>query len=327
MLNTSLNRACAAAFAAALSCAWAGGAGAAPQPAAPVARAMWIEKVKDGLYLIRGPQDVGCMSGCRPDQKGDGVLHEPGTTLARVTREGVILVDAKFAPNVPQILSLLRTVTDKPVKYLINSHHHRDHSGGDDLIVEQGAELIQQRDLKALYDAGQPKPRPAPLSFGDRFAFDLGGAKVEAYHFAPWGHTRGDTFVYFPDLKVVHMGDLVIDGMPHIDYPSGGSAMGFVDAIYQLLKLDFDVAIPGHGGPMTRDEVLRHVRRIETMNARTKAAIRRGVPLERIIPELGLEDLGWAHTLSTATVLVTDIPTYYAEMSALVAAEKALAAP
>src|SRR3954464_14241333 len=72
-------------------------------------RPMWIEKVKDGLYLIRGPIDAGCMLGCKPGQTGDGVLHEPGTVAVRVTPEGVVLVDAKFAQNVPEILALVRS--------------------------------------------------------------------------------------------------------------------------------------------------------------------------------------------------------------------------
>ena len=300
------------------------GAHASPAPAAADgSRPMWIEKLRDGLYLIRGPIDFDCMLGCRPGQKGDGVLHEPGTVLARATPAGVILVDAKFPQHVPRILELVSGVTGQPVKYLINSHHHPDHASGDGEMIKRGIELIQQRDLKANYDAAHPAEPGAPISFGDSMGFDLGGVKVQAFHFTPSGHTRGDTFTYFPDLKVVHMGDLVIRGMPHIDYAGGGgSAAGFVDAIYQLLKLDFDLAVPGHGAPMTREEIWQYVRKVETMNARMKDAVRRGVPVDRVVPELGLEDLGWARSASTANFLANDVAGYYAEMAAVLAAER-----
>jgi cyclase len=300
-------------------------AAAEPAPsgiALPGPRPMWIEQIKDGLYIIRGPIDMGCMLGCKPGETGDGVLHEPGVVAVRVTPAGVVLVDAKFPQHVPQILALVRSVTAQPVKYLINTHYHNDHTGGDGEMLKQGVELIQQRYLWDRYEVeklGDGTPR---ITFDNYFALHLGGVEIEAYNFFPTGHTRGDTFVYFPDLKVVHMGDLVIRGMPHIDYAGGGSAVGFVTAIYQLLKLDFDVAIPGHGQPMMREDIWQYVKKVETMNARMKDAVRRGVPVERVVPELGLEDLGWAHTASTTNFLTNDVGGYYAEMAAVLSAQK-----
>jgi cyclase len=306
---------------------WLAGSTAGAQPVQPTprlaARPMWIEKIKDGLYIIRGPIEVGCMLGCKPGEKGDGVLHEPGVTAARVTPEGVVLVDAKFAQHVPQILALVRSVTAQPVKYLINSHYHPDHTGGDPEMLKQGVELIQQRYTWDRYEATKQGGATPRVTFDDYFALHLGGVTVEAYNFFPTGHTRGDTFVYFPDLKVVHMGDLVIRGMPHIDYAGGGgSAVGFVSAIYQLLKLDFDVAIPGHGAPMTREEIWQYAKKMETMNARMKDAVRRSVPVDKVVPELGLGDLGWAHSASTTNFLTNDVRGYYAEMAAVLEAEK-----
>lgn len=299
-----------------------GAASSQQATAADGSRPMWIEKVRDGLYIIRGPIVFGCMLGCKSGEAGDGVLHEPGVTAVRVTPQGVVMVDAKFAQHVPEELALIRSVTDRPVRYLINSHHHPDHTGGDAEVLKQlGAELIQQRTLSDNYEVGKTGPRSARTTFGDFLALHLGGVDVEALHFAVSGHTSGDTFVYFPDLKAVHMGDLVIRGMPHIDYNGGGSATGFVDAMYQLLKLDFDVAIPGHGAPMTREDIWRYAQTMETMNARMKDAVRRGVPVDKVVPELGLEDLGWAHTASTANFLTNDVRGYYAEMATRIAAE------
>lgn len=311
--------------AAALSLLQGGAAVAAEAAGAayPGERPMWIEKVKEGLYVIRGPIVFGCMLGCPPGQIGDGVLHEPGTTLARVTPEGVVLVDAKFPQHVPQIVGLVKSVTDQPIRYLINSHYHPDHTSGNDELLKQQVQLIQQRYLRENYEVAKRGDGSARISFDDYLALHLGGVRVEAHNFKPAGHTKGDTFVYFPDLKVVHMGDLVIRSMPHIDYAGGGgSAAGFVDAIYQLLKLDFDVAVPGHGQQMTRQDVWEYVQKVETMNARMKDAIRRGVPVERVVPELGLASLGWDRSASTANFLANDVPGYYAEMAAIVAAER-----
>ena len=288
----------------------------------PGPRPMWIEKIRDGLYVIRGPINAGCMLGCKLGEAGDGVLHEPGVVAARVTPEGVILVDAKFPQHVPEILALVHSVTDQPVKYLINTHYHSDHTGGDGEMLKQGIELIQQRYLWDRYEVQKLGGGTPRITFDNYFALHLGGVEVEAYNFFPTGHTRGDTFVYFPDLKVVHVGDLVIRGMPHIDYAGGGSAVGFVTAIYQLLKLDFDLAIPGHGQQMNREDIWQYVKKIETINARMKDAVRRGVPVERVVPELGLDDLGWAHTASTTNFLTNDVRGYYAEMAAVLAAEK-----
>jgi glyoxylase-like metal-dependent hydrolase (beta-lactamase superfamily II) len=289
-----------------------------------VPRAMWIDKVKDGLYVIRGPIRMDCMRGCRPGERGDGVLHEAGDVAVRVTPEGVILVDSKFPEMVDDILALVRTVTDKPVKYLLNSHYHNDHASGDSRLIAMGVTVVQQRYLRERYEVDKLEAGSASIAFGDYASVHLGGVVVEAYNFAPGGHTRGDVISYFPDLKVVHMGDLVIEGMPHIDYRGGGgSAVGFVNEIHDLLKLDFDVAIPGHGRLMTKDEVYAYVRKVEVMNERMKDAIRRGVPADKVVPELGLESLGWARSASTATFLAGDVPGYYAEMSAVLKGENA----
>lgn len=285
-------------------------------------RPMWIDEVKEGLYVIRGPIFMGCTRSCRPGQEGDGLLHEAGDVAVRVTEEGVIVIDAKFPEMVDDIMLLIRSVTDQPVRYLINSHYHNDHASGDSRMIQQGVEVIQQRFLRDRYEVEKLEQETSVISFGDYLELSLGGTSVEAYNFAPGGHTQGDVITYFPDLRVVHMGDLVIEGMPHIDYRGGGgSAVAFVNEIYELLKLDFDIAIPGHGRLMTKDEVYEYVRKVEIMNARMKDAVRRGVPIEDVVPELGLEDLGWDRSVSTATFLGNDIPGYYAEMAAVLETE------
>ncbi len=282
---------------------------------------MWTEKVREGLYLIRGPVNHCAPLGCGPGIPDDGLMHEPGDVAVRVTPEGVILVDIKFEPNVADVLAQVRTITSQPVKYVLNTHYHGDHVGGDSELLRRGIEVVVQKDLRASYarDAKGPVPH---VTFGDYGEIHLGGATVEMHHFGH-GHTLGDTFVYFPDLKVVHTGDVVIEGAPHIDYPDGGSAIGYVQEIYDLLKLDFDIAIPGHGRLLSKDEVRQFVRNFEIMNGRMKALVRQNVGRDRAGALLKLDDLGWAHTVSTSTFM-GDMPAYYDEMARVVAAEDAL---
>ena len=284
-------------------------------------RPMWIEKVKDGLYVVRGPLGI-CMGPCVPNSlTPDGVLHEPGDVAVRVTPAGVIMVDDKFAPNVPEVLRLIKTVTDQPVKYVLNSHYHADHVGGDGEMIKYGATLVVNDALRAAYDRTKKEGDSPQVTFADYGEIHLGGVTVQMHHFGH-GHTLGDTFVYFPDLKVVHTGDVVVEGMPHIDYNDGGSAVGWVNEIYDVLKLDFDWAIPGHGRLLTKDEVRQYVKNVEIMNARMKELVRQGVGPDRAKQLLKLDDLGWAKSASTSTFMAGDIPGYYAEMAAVLAAER-----
>lgn len=291
----------------------------------PRPRPMWIEKIRDGLYVIRGPLGP-CMNACTPNFPRDGMLHEPGDVAVRVTDEGVILVDDKFAVNVPDIVRLVRTVTPQPIRYLVNSHFHFDHAGGDGPMLARGVIIVDQKELRDSYDRTRIRTHAAGESphivFDDYGAIYLGGAKVEMFHFGA-GHTRGDTIVYFPDLHVIHMGDVVIEGMPHIDYTDGGSAPGMYDEILAMLKLDWDYAIPGHGHVMTRAEVIDYARKLATMNARMLEIVRQGVPRDKAAAALRLDDLGWDHTRSTATFLANDVGGYYDEMARVLADERA----
>jgi len=135
------------------------------------------------------------------------------------------------------------------------------------------------------------------------------------------GHTNGDTVIYFPDLKTVHTGDLIIDGMPVIDYAGGGSAVEFIQTIDKLLAMDFDTMIPGHGHLMTKEDVRAYRARFAEMNARMKAAIRRGAAKETFATldgtrtQLRLAELGWDNTVST-TAWYSSIAQYYDEIAA-----------
>jgi cyclase len=280
---------------------------------------MRIDKVKDGLYVVRGPFVPCTTRGCRPNGPDDGLIHEPGDVAVRVTPEGLILVDDKYPENLVDVLTQVRSVSTLPVRYLLNSHHHADHVSGNANLRALGIDVIAHRNIREnflkLQQPGEPN-----IVFADEGAVFLGGVEVRMLHYGR-GHTNGDTILYFPDLKTVHMGDLVIDGMPVIDYGGGGSALEFVKTIDRLLEIDFDTAIPGHGHVMTKAEVQAYRVRFDTMNQRMRELIRRGLKKDQLQTlaqariQLKLADLGWDNSVST-TAFMSSVGQYYDEMAA-----------
>jgi len=278
-----------------------------------------VERVKDGLYVIRGPFVPCGTRGCRPGGADDGLIHEPGDVAARVTPEGVILVDDKYPENLTDVLAALRSVTTQPIRYLLNSHHHGDHVSGNVNLAALGIDIIAHRRIRENF-LRLKQPGAPNIVFEDQGGVFLGGVEVRMHHLGR-GHTNGDTVIHFPDLRAIHMGDLVIDGMPVIDYAGGGSALAFVKTIDNLLALDFDTAIPGHGKVMTRPEVQAYRNRFETMNQRMRELIKKGVPkdqlktLAQVRAQLRLAELGWDNSVST-TASLGSFSQYYDEIAA-----------
>jgi len=277
------------------------------------------DKVKEGLYVIRGPF-LPCMTGCRPGQTGDGLIHESGDVAVRVTSDGLIVVDDKFASQAADVFAQVKTVSPLPVKYVLNTHHHGDHASGNAYVRDTlGVNIIAHKNIRenflCIKQAGEPN-----VTFANEGAVYLGGIEVKMYWFGR-GHTNGDTVIYFPDLKTIHAGDLIIDAMPVIDYPGGGSALEFISTIDKLLALDFDVMIPGHGRIMTKDEARAYRVRFQTMNERMRDVIRKGVTkeqmktLDQARTQLRLADLGWDNSVSTTTWF-GNFSSYYDEIAA-----------
>jgi glyoxylase-like metal-dependent hydrolase (beta-lactamase superfamily II) len=278
------------------------------KPAAP----MQIEKVKDGLFLIRGPFNRCAPNGCGGGYGDDGLLHEAGDVAVRVTSEGLILVDDKYQQNVPEILEHVKSVSSLPVKYLLNTHHHTDHAGGDAIFINT-TEIIAHRNVRENFLRNQ-QPGAPRVTFSDQASVFLGDAEVHAYYFGR-AHTNGDAVIYFPDLKVIHTGDLITEGMPVMDYNNGASAVEWVSVLDKILELDFDTVIPGHGPLLTKERIRSDRQKLVTMNQRMAELARKGVPLEQVFDGLKLADLGWDHTVSTVAFR-GGLKGYYEEMKA-----------
>jgi glyoxylase-like metal-dependent hydrolase (beta-lactamase superfamily II) len=276
------------------------------RPAAP----MQIEKVKDGLYLIRGPFNRCAPNGCGGAYGDDGLLHEAGDVAVRVTSEGLILVDNKYQDNAAEILEKVKSVSPLPVKYVLNTHHHTDHAGGDATFITT-TEIIAHRNVRENFLRNK-QPGAPRVTFTDQASVFLGGAEVRAYYFGR-GHTNGDAIIYFPDLRVIHTGDLITEGMPVMDYRNGASAVEWVSVLDKILALEFDVVIPGHGPLLTRERIRSDRQKLVTMNQRMADLVRRKIPLDQVFGQLRLEDLDWDHTVSTVA-FKGGLSGYYEEM-------------
>ena len=200
------------------------------------------------------------------------VIHNdfvPGNTTVLVTNEGVVLVDDKFEIDHESIMAQLKKITNQPVKYVINTHYHGDHSGGNPKLQALGAQVITSQQAREKM-AEIKQPGMANVTLDNSVRLFLGGKRVEVYRFGR-AHTDGDIVVLFPDHRVLSAGDMFTfgDATPQlIDYAGGGSARDWTGTLDGALKLDFDQVVPGHGLVTTKQEMRKF--RDSTVTLRTK---------------------------------------------------------
>jgi len=234
-----------------------------------------LNKVKDDLYEI----------------EGDG-----GNVAVYVTGEGVILVDDKFDQDHEGIVAKVKSVTDQPVRYVLSTHHHSDHSGGNAKFLPT-AEIISTANARAnIVEHKQPNAppdmAPARVVFTEECAVFLGGKEVRSRHFGR-GHTNGDAIIYFPALRTIHTGDLMAGTTPLIDYTGGGSVIEWTKTLDQALKVDFDTVIPGHGPVTNKAGLLAYRNNIEKLRNRAAGLIREGKSQEDV-GKVMIAEFGWA---------------------------------
>jgi glyoxylase-like metal-dependent hydrolase (beta-lactamase superfamily II) len=187
------------------------------------------------------------------------VIHNdfvPGNTTVLVTNEGVVLVDDKFEIDHENIMAQLKKITNQPVKYVINTHYHADHSGGNPKLQALGALVVTSQQARdKMVEVKQPGQ--ANITLENSVRLFVGGKRIEVYRFGR-AHTDGDIVVLFPDHRVLSAGDMftVGDATPQlIDYAGGGSARDWPVTLDGALKLDFDQVVPGHGVVVAKQEL------------------------------------------------------------------------
>jgi glyoxylase-like metal-dependent hydrolase (beta-lactamase superfamily II) len=224
-----------------------------------------------------------------------------GNIAASIGEDGVVLVDDEFAPLAAKIQAALKSarVTDRPVRFVINTHYHFDHSGGNGPFADAGATVLAHDNVRArlltgtvggnggtvhIETAAAPRGALPVLTFDHQATVHLNGEDVRALHY-PAGHTDGDAIIFFPTANVVHMGDIYVRyGFPFIDVAAGGSIDGMIAACEDVLaKLPADVRIiPGHGGLSNVAELREFTTMLKETRAAVAGAIRAGRTLEEI---------------------------------------------
>lgn len=224
-----------------------------------------------------------------------------GNIGASVGDDGIVIVDDQYAPLADRIQAALKEITDKPVRFVINTHYHEDHTGSNEYFQKTAPIIAHDNVRKRLEEGGsagngasvkfEAKPQPKSalpiLTFDHGLTVHLNGEDIRALHF-PAGHTDGDSVIYFSKSNVVHMGDdFVTYGFPFIDVTSGGSIDGMIEGVENAIaQLPPDVkVIPGHGPVSTLDDVRSFIKMLKDTRATVGAALMQGKSLDQMKSE------------------------------------------
>jgi cyclase len=255
-----------------------------PEPTPAPADPTRLVKVREDVYAI-----VNVSNTVMP-----GIVMYGGNVAIYLTDEGVVLVDSKNESMHDDLVAKVRSLTDAPIKYVVLTHNHADHSGGAARLQALGATVILSgADRERMAAAGRPggqQPQLPQMTYDGHAEIVLGGKTVHLLEFC--GHTRGDTVVYLPDARVVIAGDLVStpDSIPQItNYADGGNWTDLVNALDAVAKLDFDSLIGGHGPVLTKQQFLEHRDRIAAIRERARELVRSGRSEEAIREALTAE--------------------------------------
>lgn len=276
----------------------AGRALVAQQPAPAGPNVANIEKVKDNLYLVTGGG---------------------GNTAVYVTGTGVVLVDTKLANWGQAIMDKVKTVTDKPVTHIINTHTHGDHVGSNDFfpasveIVAHANVKTSMQKMPQFADASKASALP-DKTYTDRMTVLGGGEAIDLYHFGP-AHTNGDTYVVFRGLRVMHAGDTFPRAStPFIDRSNGGNGVAYPETLARAAAgiKDVDAVIPGHSAVTTWAAFTEYGEFITALVAEARKAKAAGKTAEQGAAEMTLpekfKDYGRQSAKDNFTAIYADLP-------------------
>ena len=221
-----------------------------------------------------------------------------GNIGASVGDDGIVIVDDQYAPLADRIQAALKGITDKPIRFIINTHYHGDHTGGNEFFQKQAPIIAHDNVRKRLEEGGQagnggslhmeqkaqPQGALPIITFDHDVTVHLNGEDIRALH-VPAGHTDGDSVIYFPKSNVVHMGDdFVTYGFPFIDVVAGGTIDGMISGVESVIaELPADVKIiPGHGGVSNLDDVRAYVKMLKETRGAVQDALGQKMTLEQM---------------------------------------------
>jgi glyoxylase-like metal-dependent hydrolase (beta-lactamase superfamily II) len=198
--------------------------------------------------------------------------------------DGVFLIDDQYAPLTEKIVAAIREVSDEPIRFLINTHMHPDHTGGNENFGRMGTIIFGHDNVRSQMAAAGYSEEPPLITFSEDMSFHINGETVHAFK-VPNAHTNGDVFIKFQGSNVVHTGDVYrTTTYPYIDVDNGGSYLGTIDALGRLIEVaDADTKIiPGHGNVSNVAEVTAFRDMLVVIRDRVAEAIRNGMSLEEV---------------------------------------------
>ncbi|ELR97798.1 MBL fold metallo-hydrolase [Gloeocapsa sp. PCC 73106] len=233
------------------------------------------------------------------------LIGEGGNIGVSTGEDGALLIDSQFAPLTAKIEAAVKAINPQAITYLINTHYHFDHTGGNENLAKLGVKIIahdnvsKQMSIPHTYAVlgmetpAQPQEALPVVTFSQSMNLELNGNQVYAFHI-PLAHTDGDVIIQFKDKNVIHAGDIYFQGMyPFIDTEVGGSVAGMISAVDQILPLcnEETLIIPGHGNLSNCQELGKYQEMLKTVNQRVEDGIAQQMSLEDLIAGNILADL------------------------------------
>ncbi len=219
-----------------------------------------------------------------------------------IGEDGVVLVDDSFPPHTEQLLAAIAEVVSEPIDFVINTHVHGDHLGGNSALSAQGSTLVAHDNVRSrLVKEGMPTPDgPQPagkemlpvLTFDDAVTFHLNGQESYVFH-VEHAHTDGDAVIHFRTANVIHAGDVFFNGVfPFIDMDNGGSLDGYIAAQKRILEMADDESkiIPGHGPLATSADLKASIDMLESAKKAVGGLLAEGKSLDQILEAKPLAD-------------------------------------
>ncbi len=245
---------------------------AATTAAAQFATSFKSSEVVPGIIMVEGADGFG-----------------GGNMALLVGKDHVAMIDDGLDPLGETLVAYVNETAGRPIDFMINTHVHGDHVGGNAHFAESGTVVfahdnIRKRLLEDSKDAGGDGGLPV-VTFGEGVTFHLNGLDAKVIH-VPQAHTDGDAVIHFPDVNVIHAGDIMFNGLfPFIDLDTGGTVKGYIEAQQKILSMadENTKIIPGHGVLATKADLQRTLMMITDCQARVKMLVDQGRTIEQVL--------------------------------------------